>query len=91
MTYEDFFAIMLSSTANSNIVAGDTSGHWCWCKVTNYTPSGGSQCGSVSLPWFGTLDSYHGCSDNGVGCANLCVQTFLGSSGVRRALLGISQ
>lgn len=91
MTYEDFFAIIMSSTANSNIVAGDTSGHWCWCKVVSYVSNGGAQCNLSSLPWFGTLDSYHGCSDNGVGCANLCVMTFLGSSGVRRALLGISQ
>ena len=91
ITAEDFWQIMLSYTANNNIVAGDTSGHWCWCKVVSYVSNGGAQCNLSSLPWFGVMDSFHGCSENGTGCANLCLFAFMNSSGHRRTFLGITE
>ena len=53
----------------------DTNGGKCWCKVTNYTPSGGSQCAVTTPVWKLSydFDKKSDAEDCALNCADSCI------------------
>jgi len=48
-----------------------STGQYCWCRMTSYTPSGGSTCDvTTKTPWVSTWNSGFDVSS----CSNLCVE-----------------
>ncbi len=83
-------AIKPSSTFNTS-----SSGQYCWCKMTSWTPSGGSACNIASPSWV-FEDEIRSTDDCAYDCADYCATHFsglvsAGSTNFRRALFGVSQ
>ena len=71
-----------SNTFNSN-----STGQYCWCRVTGYTPSGGNQCNASSLPWV-FVSGYDSSSDCANDCAGNCAGMVFDSGDWRYFLYG---
>ena len=68
---DDF--VVVSNTFNSN-----STGQYCWCRVTGYTPSGGNQCNASSLPWvFAGYTGFASSSACASDCARVCADRML--------------
>ena len=67
-----------------------SSGQYCWCKISSYTPSGGSACNVASPSWVfrGDFGSASFCA---LGCANGCANGVMDNPDFRRAVFGVSQ
>ena len=69
----------------------DTSGQYCWCRATGYTPTGGNQCNLYSTPWVFGNNFGNGAEE----CINLCAFSclfYIGwDGGFKPALYGQSQ
>ena len=74
-----------------NTFSSSSGGQYCWCKISSYTPSGGSACNVASPSWVFYDDN---------GSASLCASNCASSCAIggvvydldfRRALFGVSQ
>ena len=65
-----------------------SSGRYCWCKMSSYTPSGGSACNVASPSWVVHYDgeSASSCASR---CAGYCTRNVMADSGFRRAVFGV--
>jgi len=56
----------------SNTFSSSSSGRYCWCKITDYTPTGGNQYTFQSSSWVFIYDMFteSGCAE---GCASYCL------------------
>ena len=74
----------------SNTFSSSSSGQYCWCKISSYTPSGGSVCNVASPSWVfgGDGGSASNCAN---GCAGDCAFGVVDIPGIRRAVFGVSQ
>ena len=97
MTSEQFNALYGSCSSDaikpSNTFSTSSSGQYCWCKMTSYTPSGGSACNIASPSWvfFDDFGSASVCADY---CASSCALAVLGNvvglDDFRRVVFGVS-
>ena len=74
MTQEQALAAVYGSCESdaikpSNTFSSSSSGQYCWCKISSYTPSGGSACNVASPSWVFILDGDRG---SALSCANSC-------------------
>ncbi|MFQ6727574.1 MAG: InlB B-repeat-containing protein [Alphaproteobacteria bacterium] len=76
----------------------DTSGKYCWCQATNYTPNGGNQCNVASPSWVFLAGNVSGgacvnyCASNCAGTVvGNCADGNLNCANLRRALFGVAQ
>ena len=77
--------------ANSNLASTSTTGRYCWCKPTTWTPSGGSTT-NLSAAWVFRNDREDAGScayDCALGCADY-VQSHSGFRGALFGLIGAS-
>ena len=85
----DNYAYTTPSTlpANSNLASTSTTGRYCWCKPTTWTPSGGSAT-SLSAAWVFDFDDDDAdrCADH---CADSCAYSVRSDSVFRGALFGL--
>jgi len=73
--------------ANSNLASTSTTGRYCWCKPTTWTPSGGSAT-NLSAAW--VFRNVHGDDDAcAYRCADYCAHYVRGHSGFRPALFSL--
>ncbi|MBQ3785608.1 MAG: hypothetical protein II843_04430, partial [Alphaproteobacteria bacterium] len=81
---------------NGAFTRGTTGGPKCWCKMTSWTPSGGSACNTASSRWVYIADAdmnawYTGCAGM---CAEYCASIFAENESAflyRRAIWGVAQ
>jgi hypothetical protein len=73
--------------ANSNLASTETTGRYCWCKPTSWTPSGGSEQ-LLSAAWVFHID-HGGASYCANSCASDCAHYVNRDAGVRSALFGV--
>ena len=76
-----------SLPANSNLASTETTGRYCWCKPTSWTPSGGSEQ-SLSAAWV-FLYADRDASDCANLCAYDCAINVYSSADFRSALFGV--
>ncbi len=95
MTQEQALAAVYGSCASDAIKPGNntfsssSSGQYCWCKMSSYTPSGGSACNVASPSWVFSLgESASNCAGS---CAGICAGGVLYYPDFRRAVFGVSQ
>ena len=75
---------------------GSTGGQKCWCKMTSYTPSGGSACNIASSSWVYIADAdmytwHEGCEGD---CVYYCAYMFSSNDSAsvyRAAIWGVAQ
>ncbi|MFQ6703517.1 MAG: hypothetical protein ACLRFP_00315, partial [Alphaproteobacteria bacterium] len=71
----------------------DTSGQYCWCQATNYTPDGGNQC-NIASPFWVFFNNYGTCDGNWCDCpfwcAGECSYNLVTNADFRGALFGVS-
>jgi hypothetical protein len=62
-------------TRSSNTFNSDSTGQYCWCKATGYTPNSGQQCVLNSQSWvfMSEMGSDSSCADL---CARYCSSNF---------------
>ena len=80
-----------SETNGTYATAGnpsDTPGGYCWCEITEYTPSGGEQCSIRSPFWVFNIDKGSLCESE---CAYLCAERVDGSKQFRYGVYGQTQ
>ncbi len=73
--------------ANSNLASTETTGRYCWCKPTSWTPSGGSEQ-LLSAAWVFRSD-YGGASNCAYYCASDCAYYVSNRADFRSALFGV--
>ncbi len=71
---------------NQNLSAGKSSGKYCYCKMTSWTPNGGTKQSPASSWAF--LYDYSDAADCANNCANDCAVSVKNDSNFRRALFG---
>ncbi len=73
--------------ANSNLASTSTTGRYCWCKPTSWTPSGGTTT-ELSAAWVfgGDYGDASNCAD---GCAYYCAARVYDYADFRSALFGV--
>ena len=69
----DFSGASSASDISTRATLPDSTGVYCWCKATSWTPSGGSEQ-SLSAPWSlnSELDTVASCATR---CANRCARS----------------
>jgi hypothetical protein len=72
--------------ANTNLASTSTTGRYCWCKPTSWTPSGGAEQ-SLSAAWVFYHD-YGDASGCAGSCALDCAGVVYGGGAFRSALFG---
>ena len=73
-----------------NTFSSSSSGQYCWCKISSYTPSGGSVCNVASPSW--VFRNNDGSASNcAYWCEARCAAYFVDQVGFRRAVFGVSQ
>ncbi len=95
MTQEQALAAVYGSCESDAIKPGNTfssssGGQYCWCKMSSYTPSGGSACNVASPSWVFRRD-YGSASSCALECARNCAGGIVDNTGFRRAVFGVSQ
>ena len=95
MTEEQARAAEYGSCASDAIKPGNTfssssGGQYCWCKMSSYTPSGGSVCNVASPSWVYGY-SYGSASNCENSCADECSQRIADNADFRRAVFGVAQ
>ena len=72
-----------------NTFSNSSSGQYCWCKMSSYTPSGGSACNVASPSWVFISDngSASDCADY---CADDCTAFVVDYADLRRAVFGVA-
>jgi len=85
----DNYAYTTPSTlpANSNLASTSTTGRYCWCKPTTWTPSGGSAT-NLSAAWVFNYDN-GGAGSCASRCADRCASNVRNNSGIRSALFSL--
>ena len=73
----------------SNTFSSSSSGQYCWCKISSYTPSGGSACNVASPSWV-VGNAFGGTAPCAYNCARHCAAHVLSHAVVRRAVFGVS-
>ena len=73
--------------ANSNLASTSTTGRYCWCKPTSWTPSGGDEQ-SLSAAWVFDVDN-DDAGNCAIYCALGCADNVRYLSGFRGALFGV--
>ena len=74
----------------SNTFSSSSSGQYCWCKISSYTPSGGSACNVASPSRVFDYDE-RSASYCAIDCAYGCAYDVMHYPGFRRAVFGVSQ
>ena len=95
MSEEQALAAVYGSCASdaikpSNTFSSSSSGQYCWCKMSSYTPSGGSACNVASPSWVFYPDGGPA-SDCAGECVIYCAYSVLNLADFRRAVFGVSQ
>ena len=95
MSEEQAIAAVYGSCASDAIKPGNTfssssSGQYCWCKMSSYTPSGGSACNVASPSWV-FVGGGESASDCAYYCASDCASLVMGGPDFLRAVFGVSQ
>ncbi len=72
-----------------NTFSNSSSGQYCWCKISSYTPTGGNVCNVASPSWVFSDDgeSAYGCAS---ACAMYCAADVMGHPYFRRAVFGVA-
>ncbi len=93
MTEEQAIAAVWGSCESDAIKPGNTfssssSGQYCWCKMSSYTPSGGSVCNVASPSWvfYNGFGSASGCAGY---CGYQCTGFVVSFPDFRRAVFGV--
>ena len=73
-----------------NTFSSSSSGQYCWCKISSYTPSGGSACNVASPSWVFYYD-LESASDCAASCAFYCATYVMFLPDFRLAVVGVSQ
>ena len=73
-----------------NTFSSSSSGQYCWCKMSSYTPTGGNVCNVASPSWvfYNDLGSASGCASH---CVVGCMRYVGTSADFRRAVFGVSE
>jgi len=96
MTEQQAYNAMWGTCNNDTFKPSDTfssssTGQYCWCKMTSYTPSaGGSACNVASPSWVFNVDVGSASLCAGF-CANFCANRVMSSADFRRAVFGVAQ
>jgi hypothetical protein len=89
MTFDDVMVYVYNDATmkrSENTFSSNSTGQYCWCKATGYTPNNGqNQCSNVSLSWLFIYDSGSS-SDCARNCVINCSNNVFSVSAYRTAL-----
>ncbi len=77
------------SATESELTSASGEKKYCWCKMSSYTPSGGTACNVASPSWVFSR-GYESASDCADYCADDCANIVFVYDGFRRAVFGVA-